>query len=80
MAWEVAIYIAIIIVSQVVTAALQPKPEKPKAAALSEFDVPTAEEGRAVPVIFGTVWVKGPNVIWYGDLRTTAIRKKGGKK
>jgi hypothetical protein len=80
MAWNFIVQLALIVVSAIVTNALRPKPEPPKAASLSEFDVPTAEEGRAVPVIFGTVWVKGPNVIWYGDLRSTAIRKRGGKK
>ena len=39
-----------------------------------------AEEGKAIPVVFGDAWVKGSNVVWYGDLRTTAITKKSGKK
>ncbi len=60
--------------------ALAPKPPQPKPASLSDFDVPTAEEGRPIPVVFGTVTITGPNVIWYGNLRTEAIRKKGGKK
>jgi len=30
-------------------------------------------------VIFGKVRVTGPNVVWYGDLNTIAI-KGGGKK
>ncbi len=59
---------------------LAPKPPAPKAAELKDFDAPTADEGRPIPVVFGTVLVKSPNVVWYGDLRTTPIKSKGGKK
>jgi hypothetical protein len=31
-------------------------------------------------VIFGTVTVTGPNVLWYGNLRVEPIKKAGGKK
>lgn len=73
------VQLAIMIVSAIISYALTPKPPSPKPAALTDFDVPTAEEGRSIPVIFGTVWIKGPNVLWYGDLRSTPI-KSGGKK
>lgn len=59
---------------------LQPKVEPPPRAGLSDFTVPTAEEGREIPVLFGTRRINSPNVVWYGHLRTEAIRKKGGKK
>lgn len=73
-------YIAVLLVSTFVAYALAPKPPKPKPAALSDFDIPTAEQGRPIPVVFGTVLVTGPNVIWYGDLQTKAIKEKSGKK
>lgn len=73
---EIFTYLAILLVATFVASALAPKPKPPKAAAVEDFDAPTAEEGRAVPVIFGDVWVTGPNVVWYGDLRVTPIRKK----
>lgn len=73
-------YLAVLIVSSFVVAALTPKPAPPKPAALDDFDAPTAEEGRAIPVVFGTVWVTGPNVVWYGDLGVQPIQGKGGKK
>jgi hypothetical protein len=73
-------FLIILVVSAVVTQALMPKPEQPKPAELADFDAPTAEEGRPIPVVFGTVRVTGPNVLWYGDLYTKAIKKKGGKK
>lgn len=77
---EFFIYIAILLVSTYVSIALAPKPPKPKPAALSDFDIPTAEQGRPIPIVFGTVLVTGPNVIWYGDLDTKDIKQKGGKK
>lgn len=73
-------YLIVLVVSSLISYALAPKPPKPKPAALEDFDIPVAEQGRPVPVIFGTVLVKGPNVLWYGDLRSTAIKAKGGKK
>lgn len=78
--WNFVVQLAIIIISNIVSAALAPKPKPPKPAALGDFDAPTAEEGRPIPVVFGTVWCKGPNVLWYGDLKSTAIKSKGGKK
>lgn len=70
----------IMIVASYVSAALAPKPPKPKPASLTDFDVPTAEEGRPIPVVFGTVWVTGPNVIDWGDLSARPIKSSGGKK
>ena len=61
-----------------VSALLAPKPdiEDAKPAGLGDFEVPTADETRPVPILWGTIDIKGPNVIWYGDLRTVKIRKK----
>ncbi len=74
------VYIAVIIISSIVSAALAPKPPQPKPAALSDFDVPTAEEGRPHVVVFGRGRIKGPNVAWFGDLSTEKIKSKAKKK
>ncbi len=74
------VQLILLVVSYVVSIALAPKPPKPKPAALKDFDVPVADEGRPIPIVFGTVTITGPNVLWYGDLRTSAIKEKGGKK
>lgn len=74
------IYIAVLLVSAFVSIALAPKPPKPKAASLEDFDIPTAEQGRPIPIVFGTKLVTGPNVIWYGDLATRDIKSSSGKK
>lgn len=78
--FNIFVQIALIIVSALISYALTPKPKPPKPAAITDFDVPTAEEGREIPVVFGEPWITGPNVLWYGDLRSEPIKKKGGKK
>jgi hypothetical protein len=75
-----AVVIIVMLVAALVCTAMAPKPPEPKPAALTDLDIPTAEEGRAIPVVFGTVIVRGANVVWYGDLEAIPIKKKGGKK
>lgn len=45
---------------------LAPKPKQPKFEA-ADLKNPTTSAGRPVPVIFGTVTLKSPNVLWYGE-------------
>lgn len=73
-------YIAVFIVALVVSYAMAPKPQSQPPAGLGDVKAPTAEEGREIPVLFGTRDLEGPNVVWYGHLKTVAIKKKGGKK
>ena len=72
--------IIMLVVSLVLSYALAPKPPVPKPPALSDFDIPTAEEGRNIPWVFGEGWIKGFNVVWYGDLYLVPVKSKGGKK
>jgi len=74
-------YIAygLVILAVAASILIRPKTTAPKAATLSDFAIPTAEEGRAIPVLFGTRLITGANVTWYGDLGTKAIKKKSGK-
>lgn len=72
--------LVVLVVASVISYALAPKPPVPTPPSLQDFTVPTAEDGRPVPVIFGEVWVTGSNVLWYGDLATSPIQKSGGKK
>jgi len=67
-------YIVVFIASEL----LRPKPEleNAKPAGLGDFQFPTTTEGRSVPLIWGTVQNKGPNVVWYGDLRQEPIKEK----
>ena len=57
--------------------ALAPKPKRPKGRkplTLEQFDIPTAEEGRPIQVLFGKKYVAAPNVVWFGHLKTTAVK------
>lgn len=56
----------------VVAAFLAPRPPKPEPGKLG--DIPRTEEGADIPRIYGTVWIKSPNVVWYGDFDTVAIK------
>lgn len=53
-----------------------PKYENARAKTLGEFQFPTATEDRAVPVLWGTADIKGPNVLWSGDLKSIRIIEK----
>lgn len=77
MGWDQIIMIA---VSLLISHATRVKPPTPRPAALEEFNVPEAEDGRECAMIFGTVWIDDPNILYYGDLRNTPIKVKGGKK
>lgn len=62
--WQIIVWAATTALAYV----LGPKTETPKPATIDDFDAPTATEDRSIPVVFGTVWITGPNVVWYGDL------------
>lgn len=66
------------VVTTVLGELLRPRPKinAPRPSALGEFQFPTAEYGRAVPVAFGECHIKGPNVVWFGDLRVDAITEE----
>ncbi len=72
------IALATSLVVTVVGELLRPKqnPMNAKPSSLDDFDVPTAEEGRTIPVICGKVKIDGPNVTWYGDLGVVPLKKK----
>lgn len=46
---------------------LRPRPKASKPSEVEDLENPTAEAGRPIPVVFGTITVKGLNVLWYGD-------------
>jgi Putative phage tail protein len=66
------------VATTVVGALLAPHPRGPQPSALGDFSVPTATEGRAIPVVFGTCIIKGGNTVWWGDLKSKAIRVSSG--
>lgn len=46
---------------------IMPKPKQAKPEAAKEMDAPTAEAGREVPVVFGTMLIKSPNCLDFSD-------------
>ena len=68
-----------LVVVAIVSYALTPKPKNADPAIIQDSDIPIAAEGTPIPVVFGEVWLKQPNVVWYGDLKTTPIHRSGGK-
>lgn len=54
----------------------RPVPKPPTKPGLGDFTAPTAEQDRAIPVFWGQPWLSGPNLVWYGDLRTKKIQVK----
>jgi hypothetical protein len=73
-------FIAAIVIVAIASFVLRPKPQTQPPAGINDIKAPTAEDGREIGVIFGCKYLRGPNVVWYGDLRTTPIKSKGGKK
>ena len=58
---------------------LVPKAVEPPPQEFDGSGVPTAEEGRPLGIIFGTVRVENANVVWYGDVSYEEIESDGGK-
>lgn len=59
---------------QVIGFLLMPKVAESQPEEMREMDDPTAEEGRAIPVIFGEVEVTDVNVVFFGEKTTTTRR------
>lgn len=76
---NIFVQIGLMVVASIIQYALAPKPPTPKPASIDDVDAPVAEEGKPIPVVFGTVTLRAPNVLWFGDFRSVAIKKKGGK-
>ena len=61
------LYLLLGIGLQVVGYLLMPKPKAPKPSAATDMKAPTAEAGRPAAVVFGTIHVTGPNILWWGN-------------
>lgn len=46
-------------------------PESPVPPPNTIQNIPTAEQGKAIPVLFGTRVVNQPNVVWWGNPHNT---------
>lgn len=71
------VYLAILIISAIISVALAPKVKDPEVA---KGQIPEADDGKSVREVFGTVWVDDPMVLGYKAMGTDPIKSKGGKK
>lgn len=68
--WTFLLYLAVFVALDL----LKPKPklEDARPSGLGDFNFPTATEGRIVPLVWGTVLLEAPNVVWFGNFRSRA--------
>ena len=71
---QVVIMMALSMAIGALTAKKPPRPRFSPPAGIEQFSAPTAEEGRSVQVLFGKKYIAGPNIVWYGDLKSEAIQ------
>jgi len=77
---HIAIYVAIVIATYLITAALTPKAKPQPPTAFEDIDFPQVDEGTPQAVIFGDCWSGDWVVLAVGNYRTEAVRSSGGGK
>lgn len=73
--WNIIFYLIVIILAIYLSSSKKGGPE-PRPASLEDVEAPTADQGRAIPVVFGTMVVKAPNIVWYGDLKYRQVKDR----
>lgn len=73
---DILLFSAIFLAGQVLSALTTKIGDAPPPAGIGDFNFPTANENRVIPIVTGTVKQAGPNVVWYGDLRIKAKQEK----
>ncbi len=80
MAINFFIQLAVGLALNVIGYLLMPKPKQPKPPALKDLEGPTAEAGRPIPVVMGSMTIVGLNNLgdWDKQIRTreTKVSKK----
>lgn len=59
---------------------IMPKPKGPKPDEVQDLEDPVAEQGKPIPVVWGSLTVKGLNILWFGDKETIMREYEGGGK
>lgn len=72
--------IGLLLASFAIQAMITPKTHPPKRSSLSDFDFPQVDETTPQCVVFGDVWIPDWEVLWYGNMRSSAIKSTGSKK
>ncbi len=67
------------LVLNIVAYLLAPKPKRDQPPETKDLDDPVAEAGKPIPVVFGTITVKGLNILWFGNKGHKERRINPGK-
>jgi len=75
MPWTLIIMVVMMIISTIISLAFAKTPNTPDAtpSTIQDFQFPQISEGTAQTVVFGDVWLKGWQVLWYGNLTVENI-------
>lgn len=68
--------LVIALVMMVISYLIMPRPKSSSSTDTNSMDDPKASAGSPIKVIFGTITVKDPNVLWYGDKSTHTYKVK----
>jgi hypothetical protein len=71
-------YVIVLAISVVLSIALQPTVPQTSSTD-TEVKAPVAEVGIPIPVVFGTVLLQSPNVVWYGNIEYMYSSSSSGK-
>lgn len=79
-AWFVQLLIGVAL--NIVAYLLAPKPKVSQPTEVQDLEDPTAEAGRPVPKVFGSMRVQAGNLLWYGEKATIqrTMQKRSSKK
>lgn len=70
MAFNLVASLLIFVVTLAISYALTPRVQTNRPDTVQELERPTADAGKPICEVFGTVRITSPNVIWYGDKQT----------
>lgn len=74
MAWQVQVFL--FVASLMLSSMLRKDPRSGAPATLDDLQIPTAEDGKIIPVLFGTREISSYNMVWHGDLRTDDYKQR----
>jgi hypothetical protein len=74
--WIVSLLIGVAL--SIISYLIMPKPKQPKPEAAKDLESPTADAGRPMLKVFGSLTVKGLNIIYYGEKATITKTYKEG--
>lgn len=72
----IAVFLLVSVVLAMIMMMPSPQVESQRASTLGDIQFPQADEGGVVPLFWGTIRLKAPNTIWYGDFRVVPITQK----